>query len=165
MIQFDTHTYFEKEIRDKMKLTVNGGYQYSKVTSMQHMEEVIENFRYRTAFFAVDDTEDGFTFQTGGGYMDRKTIVVYILKQYRLGDMNSQVSALDECKTIYKNVLKKLIRDKSKLQNEMVYLVTERIPYNEIPGIFANDCTGLFFTIPVNIPTDLSYKDEEWLIN
>lgn len=165
MIQFDTHTYFEKEIRDKMKLTVNGGYQYCKVTSMQHMEEVIENFRYHTAFFAVDDTEDGFTFQTGGGYMDRKTIVVYIMKQYRLGDMNSQVSALDECKTIYKNVLKKLIRDKSKLQNEMVYLVTERIPYNEIPGIFANDCTGLFFTIPVNIPTDLSYKDEEWLIN
>lgn len=165
MSQFDTHAYFEKEIRDKMKLAVNGKYVYSKVTSMQHMEEVIDEFRYHTAFFAVDDTEDGFTFQTGGGYMDRKTIVVYILKQYRFGDMNSQKVALAECKMIYKNVLKKLIRDKSRLENQMVYLVTERIPYNEIPGIFANNCTGIFFTIPVNIPTDLSYKEDEWLTN
>ncbi|MDD4490395.1 MAG: hypothetical protein PHD30_07840 [Paludibacter sp.] len=160
---FDAHTYFEKEVRDKMKLAVNGNYQYSRVSSMQHLEEVIDGFRYHKAFFAVDDTEDGFTFQKGGGYMDRKTIVVYVLKQYRYGDMQSQKDALAECRKIYKTVLKKLIRDKSRLENDMVYLVTERIPYNEIPGYFANGCTGLFFIIPVNIPTNLCYDSEEWL--
>ena len=77
MSQFDTHAYFEKEIRDKMKLAVNGKYVYSKVTSMQHMEEVIDEFRYHTAFFAVDDTEDGFTFQTGGGYGSQNHCCVY----------------------------------------------------------------------------------------
>lgn len=164
-MKFNAHAYFEKEVRDRMKLTVDGGYKYSRVSSMQHLEEVIDGFRYHKAFFAVDDTEDGFTFQAGGGYMDRRTIVVYVLKQYQDRNMESQREALDECREIYKRVLKKLIRDKSRLENEMVYLVTDRIPYNEIPGIFANNCTGLFFTIPVNIPTDLSYKSEEWLTN
>lgn len=162
---FDAHLYFEKEIRDKMKLTTENGYQYSRISSMQHLEEVIANFRYAKAFFAVDDTEDGFTFQSGGGFMDRKTFVVYVLKQYRTDDMESQKAALAECRQIYKNVLKKLIKDKSMLENEMVYLVTDRISYNEIPGLFANDCTGLFFMVPVNIPTDLCYKPEEWLNN
>lgn len=163
MIQFDAHLYFEKEIRDKMKLTVEGNYAYSRITSMQHMEEVLDNFRFHKAFFAVDDSEDGYTFQSGGGYMDRRSVVIYILKQYRLNDMNSQIEALAECKQIYNNVLKKLLKDKSKLQQSMIYLVTDRIPYTEIPGIFANDCTGLFFHVPINIPTDLSFKSEEWL--
>lgn len=163
MNTFDAHNYFEKEIRDKMKLTVDGNYTYSRISSMQHLEEVIDNFRYSTAFFAVDDTEDGYTFQAGGGYMDRKTFVVYVLKQYRLGDMVAQKTALAECRKIYKNVLKKLIRDKSVLENQMVYLANDRISYNEIPGLFANNLTGLFFMIPVNIPTDLSYKKDDWL--
>lgn len=162
-MQFDMHAYFEKQIRDKMKLTVQGDYAYSRVSSMQHLEEVIDNFRYKKAFFAVDDTEDGFTFRAGGSFFDRKTIVIYILKQYDRIDMDKQNAALAECRAIYKNVLKKLILDKSRLENEMVYLITDRIAYNEIPGVFANNCTGLFFTIPVNIPTDLSYKAEEWL--
>ena len=163
MMSFDAHNYFEKEIRNKMKLTVNGNYTYSRISSMQHLEEVIDNFRFSTAFFAVDDTEDGFTFQSGGGYMDRKTFVVYVLKQYRLGDMQSQKEALGECRKIYKNVLKKLIRDKSLLENQMVYLANDRVSYNEIPGLFANNCTGLFFMIPVNIPTNLCFNPEEWL--
>lgn len=163
MIKFNAHQYFEKEVRDKMKLTVNGNYKYSRISSMQHLEEVIDNFRYNTAFFAVDDTEDGHTFQTGGGFMDRKTIVIYLLKQYERGNMESQRAALAECRKIYETVLKKLIRDKAKLANQMVYLATERFSYNEIPGLFANNCTGLFFMVPVNLPTDLSYNKEEWL--
>lgn len=162
-MNFDTHQYFEKEIRDKMKLTVENNYVYSRVSSLQNMEEVIDGFRYNRAFFAVDNTEDGYTFRSSGGFFDRKSIVVYILKQFDTRDMRSQDHALAECKKIYSNVLKKLIRDRSMLQNQMVFLVTDRIPYNELPGIFANDCTGLFFTIPVNIPKDLSYNTEEWL--
>ena len=41
MIQFDAHLYFEKEVRDKMKLTVDGNYAYSRITSMQHMKKLL----------------------------------------------------------------------------------------------------------------------------
>lgn len=159
---FDSHAYFEKQVRDKMKLTVQGGYTYARITSMQHLEEVIDNFRYAKAFFAVDDTEDGYTFSNGGAYFDRKAVTIYVLKQYRTGDMKSQKAAIEECRKIHKTVLKKLIRDKHLLENEMVYLVTDRIPYTEIPGNFINGCTGLFFTVPVNLPTDLSWNEEDW---
>lgn len=160
---FDAHNYFEKEIRDKMKLTVDNNYKYARITSMQDLEGVLDNFRYEKAFFAVDDTENGDTFRTGGGWMMRRTFVVYIMKQYDMKDMNSQAAAISECREIFENVLKKLIRDKSMLANQMVYLSTERISYNEMPGIFANSSTGLFFMIPVNIPVDLSWKEEEWI--
>lgn len=160
---FDAHNYFEKEIRDKMKMTVNGNYKYSRISSMQHLEEVIDGFRREKAFFAVDDTEDGYVFQSGGGFMRRKVIVVYVLKQYERTDMKNHDAALQECREISLNVMKKLLRDKSRLENDMVYLVTDRISYNEIPGFFANGCTGIYFMIPVNLPVNLCYKPEEWL--
>lgn len=164
MIRFDAHKYFEKEIRDKMKLTVDNKYKYARISSMQHLEEVLDNFRYDQAFFAVDDTENGDTFKSGGGWMMRRTFVVYIIKQYDHKDMSTQVAALEQCREIYENTLKKLIKDKASLANQMVYLSTDRINYNEIPGIFANSSTGLFFMVPVDIPVDLSWKEEEWIV-
>lgn len=164
-MKFDTHEYFEKKVRDKMRLCVENKYKYSRITSMQHMEEVLDGFRFDTAFFAVDDTEDGFTFSNGGsGYMDRKTITIYILKQYDDRDMKSQDAALSECRTIYNTVLKKLIKDKAELADNMVYVNLDRISYTEIPGMFANSCTGLFFIIPISLPIDLSFNEDEWLM-
>lgn len=160
---FDAHKYFEQEIRDKMILTTQGEYQYARISSMQHLEDVLKGFRYHSAFFAVDDTENGHTFRAGGGWMVRKTIVVYIIKQYERDNMKSQSEALAECRVIYENVLKKLIKDKAHLANQMVYLSTERITFNELPGLFANNSTGLFFMIPLDLPIDLSWKEEEWI--
>lgn len=164
-MKFDAHEYFEKKVRDKMKICVEGDYKYSRISSMQHMEEVLDDFRYEKAFFAVDDTEDGFTYSNGGsGYMDRKTITIYILKQYNDRDMKSQDAALAECRTIYNTVLKKLIKDKADLADNMVYVNLDRIRYTEIPGMFANSCTGLFCIIPISLPVDLSFKADEWLM-
>lgn len=160
---FDAHAYFEKEIRDKMKATVNGNYSYARVTSISHLEEVLQKFRTQKNFFAVDDSENGYTFMKGGSFFERKSITIYVMKEFDIKKQESQVAAQAECKHIYDTVLKKLIKDKAELANQMVYLVTDQIPFQIIPGYFANGCTGIFFTVPVDIPTNLCYNPDEWL--
>lgn len=159
---FDAYAYFQ-DIRDKNKLAAYGNYKFSRVTGLSNMEEVIAGSRKEKAFFCVDDTEDGVTLKKSGGYFQRRSYTVFVLKKYKSLDMGDQHDALLECRKIYEQVLKKLIKDKDILENSMVYLLNDRIPFHEIPGHYINGCTGLYFIVTIEIPTDLRYQADEWL--
>jgi hypothetical protein len=159
---FNAHQYFEN-LHSKNKVLQAGHYRYCKITGMGNMEEVIQNFRKERAYFCVDATEDGHTLQAaGGGFMERRLYSVYILKKIKFEDMTQQDAAIRECRQIYRSILKKLIRDRCFLEDEMTYLHLDRIPFHEIPGYAFSGCTGLFFTVTVDIPTDLCYDSDEW---
>jgi hypothetical protein len=126
------------------------------------MEEVIRNFKSGNAYFCIDDTEDGYLIQNNAGYMERRQYVLFILKKYPFNDMAAQHEALNECRTIYRQVVKKLIRDRRRLENDLTYLKLDRIPFYEFPGYVLTGCTGLYFMITVDIPTELCYDNDEW---
>jgi hypothetical protein len=77
--------------------------------------------------------------------------------------MDAQYEALNECRRIYRQIMKKLILDRRLLAEEMTYLIIERIPFYEIPGYFISGCTGLYFSISVDIPIELCYDGNEWI--
>jgi hypothetical protein len=160
---FDAYNYFEDICRTN-KLTVAGAYRFCRVTGISYMEEMIQKFKTEKAYFCVDDTEDGRIMQMGrgSGYMERREYVVILLKKYPLNDMQAQHHALNECRNIYRQIAKKLIRDRRLLENEMTYLHTDNIPFKELAGYALSGCTGLFFSITVDIPVDLCYDGTEW---
>jgi hypothetical protein len=160
-MNFDAHSYFE-EVCLKNRLSVGGGYRFCRVTGQSHMEEVIQHFRTEKAYFCIDDTENGHLMQTGGGYMERRTYTVFLLKKFPFGDMKAQHAALNECRQLYRQIMKKLIRDRRRLENEMTYLKMDSIPFYEIPGYFISGCTGLYFMVTVDIPVELCYDGTEW---
>jgi hypothetical protein len=159
---FDAYNYFE-QICSTNKLTSAGKYKFCKVSGMSYMEEVIQKFKTEKAYFCVDDTEDGNIIQQGGGYVERRQYVVFLIKKFAFGKMDEQHTALDECRQIYRQIVKKLIRDRRFLENEMTYLKVDRIPFYEIPGYFISGCTGLYFMITIDIPTELCYDDNDWI--
>jgi len=160
-MNFDAYTYFEDICRTN-KITAKNRYRFCRVTGLSNMEEVIQNFKSEKHYFCVDDTEDGTVIQQGGGYVERRQYTVFLIKKYAFGKMEEQHEALNECRKIYRQIVKKLIYDRHFLENEMTYLHVERIPFYEIPGYFISGCTGLYFMITVDIPTDFCYDGEEW---
>jgi hypothetical protein len=127
------------------------------------MEELLQHFKTAKAYFCIDDTENGVLIQTGGGYMERRQYTIFLLKKYPLNNMDKQHAALNECRQIYRQIVKKLIRDRRLLENEMTYLNLKELPFFEIPGYAFSGCTGLFFKVTVDIPTELCYDSNEWI--
>jgi hypothetical protein len=158
---FDAYTYFEV-IRNTLKRT-KSTHKFTRSTGLPYMEELIQNFKGEKAFFCVDDTNDGVTIQgAGGGFFDRRQYVIFILKKYKYGNMDEQHAVLEECRAIYRSICTKLVKDKTALANQMIYLQLDRMPYYEIPGYFLNGATGLYFMVTVDEPKDLRYDNDEW---
>jgi hypothetical protein len=95
--------------------------------------------------------------------MERRQYTLFLIKKFSFGKMDEQGRALDECRQVYRQIMKKLIRDRRLLENEMTYLRLDRIPFYEIPGYFISGCTGLYFMITVDVPTELCYDSSEWI--
>jgi len=158
---FDAYTYFEN-IRNTLKRT-KSTYKFTRSTGLPYMEEIIQKFTKEKAFFCVDDTHDGVTIQgSGGGFFDRRQYIVFILKNYKYGNMDEQHAALEECRAIYRSICTKLVKDKAALSNQMTYLQLDRMPYYAIPGYFITGATGLYFIVTVDEPKDLRYDASEW---
>ncbi|MDR2913431.1 MAG: hypothetical protein LBV74_01115 [Tannerella sp.] len=159
---FNSYDYFA-EICAKNKLTVAGNYKFCRVTGLGNLEEVIQNFKREQAYFCIDDTNDGTTFQgAGGGYFERRMYIVYIMKKYPLNDMQAQHAALEECRRIYRSVCSKLVFDRSRLLNSQIYLNTDRIPYYEMEGYAISGVTGLYTMISIDEPVNLCYNANDW---
>jgi hypothetical protein len=161
-MNFDAHNCFER-ICSTDKIASVGEYKFCRVSGISYMEEMIRKFKTAKAYFCIDDTEDGNLFQSGGGYMEWRQYTVFLLKKFPFGNMDVQHEVLNECRRIYRQIMKKPIRDRRLLANEMTCPVIERIPFYEIPGYFISGCTGLYFSISVDIPTELCYDGNGWI--
>ncbi|SHE56578.1 hypothetical protein [Dysgonomonas macrotermitis] len=161
-IQFNAYTYFTG-IAEKLKISKDNEFYPCKVSGLANMEEVLSSFRGKKAYFAIDDTNDGIIYQgRGGGYFERKMYTIFILKKITAGNMDMQHQALNICRQIYHSVCTRLIKDRRELENEMIYLDTERIPFYELEGYAIAGCTGLYFMITVDQPRNLCYDTNEW---
>lgn len=162
MSTFNASEYF-KQITQKLKATKDGNYKFCRVTGLGNLEDVVTNYSRYMAYTAIDDTNDGYTHQSQNGtYFERRIYTVFVLKKYTLNNMDQQREYLEECRSIYRSMIKKLIKDKSKLANDMIYLQTNRIPFYELEGYAIAGCTGLYFTFNVDIPKNLCYDKSEW---
>ena len=151
--------YFDNAT-SKLKLTKNL-YKYKKVSGIRNLEEVISD-RVNDKFIAVDDTDDGNTFQgAGGGWFKRRTVIVFILQKYDIKNMQDRETKLNECRVIMNRFQSKIIADAQELE-ELLYLDKSRMPHYELDDYFANGCTGLYFMISINEPTDLIYNANDW---
>lgn len=152
-------TYFET-LMSKLKLT-KSTFTFCRVTGLTYLEDVLANYATKKAFLAVDDTDDGVTIQTGGGFFNRRSVVVYILKKYDFKSQEDREEKTNETRVIHQKLLTKLIKDSTIIQ-EMMYLDKTRIPYHEVPGMFAAGTTGVYFIITINEPVNLVFDESDW---
>ena len=158
---FDAVGYFSRLCK-KNKLANEQGFFPCVCSGIHSLQEVLQEFRFHSAFFAVDDTNDGVTEERSGGYFKKRVFTVFLMKSYRIDDMEDRQKSLDVCRRLFRQIHSRLLRDKEDLDNEMVYLNTERIASRELGQYFINGCTGLYFMVDVSEPIDLCYNEQEW---
>lgn len=151
--------YFEN-LTNTLKLTKDK-FAAKKVSGIANLEGIISD-RENDKFTAVDDTDDGYTFQgAGGGWFKRRTIIIFILQKYDIKDLDDRETKLDECRAIMNRFHSRIIAD-AQTVDELLFLDKSRMPHYEIDQYFANGCTGLYFMISINEPTELIYDSNDW---
>ena len=151
--------YFEN-ISNKLKLTA-GKYHFCRVTGLGYLEEILTNLKTKSSFLAVDDSDDGVTIRRGGGYFNRRSVVVYILKKYNFLRQDERETVLQETRAIREKITSRLIKDSNEVE-EMYYLNKDRIPYHEVSGYFAAGTAGVYFIITIEEPVNLCYDASDW---
>ncbi len=153
---FDPISYM-RTLQQTMKLTQTK-YKFETVSGVNALEGILENFRRNKYFFAVDDSQDGVTFRSGGTYFERRPYTVFILGRAEYGKMDQRAEVLTEAKAIFRSILSKLILDKRSIP----ILDVEKIQFYEVPPAFATGCSGLYFIFNVDVPINLAYDATEW---
>lgn len=158
---FDAIGYFGDMCR-KNKLARAHNFYPCACSGINSLEGVLENFRRQSAFFAVDDTNDGVTERRSGGFFKKRTFTVFIMKRYPLNNMEERQFALDICRQLARQVHSRMLLDREDLSNNLIYLNTDNVYSRELGEYFINGCTGLYFMIDVSEPIDLSFNADEW---
>nr|DAY94275.1 MAG TPA: hypothetical protein [Caudoviricetes sp.] len=158
---FDGYEYF-KAVHAKSKLARSEGFFFCRVAGLGGMEEALNEMSENISFFCVDDTTDGTTVQRNGGFFKRRVFTVFLLKRYQFNDMAERHEAMGICRTLFDKICSRMLVDKERLLEDLIYLNTDRIHFREMEKYFLNGCTGLYFIVDVDEPIDLSYEPDEW---
>lgn len=151
--------YF-KSLNNRLKLTW-GKHILCRSTGLNHLEDLISKMTKYNNFTVVDDSDDGATIRGGGGYFNRRSVIVYILKKYDFRSQEDRETKLNECREIYRKFVSRLLKDSGELP-ELAYLNKVRIPYHEVPGYFVAGTTGLYFIVTIDEPVDLQFDPSDW---
>lgn len=160
MQEFNIIEYLQQLQRE---LKATSGYEFCRVSDPKNMEEVIQSCKRKDRFFAVDDSQEGMIFASDGdGWFERRPVVVFLLgKLKKWPDMDGRENILVETREIYRKLIARLLRDRDE-HEELIYLNTDSIPFDEIPGQFSGGTAGLFFTFTIDVPVNLEYDESDW---
>lgn len=158
---FDAIGYF-KNLCSLNRLAHKSGFYPCACSGIDSLEELLENFRKQPSFFAVDDTNDGVTERRSGGFFKKRTFTVFLLHRYEFGNMADRERALSVCRELFRQIHSRLLVDKEKFDNNLIYMNTDNVFSRELGQYFINGCTGLYFMFDVSEPLDLIFDKDEW---
>lgn len=77
-------------------------------------------------------------------------------------NMDDYESAMAMCREVQRQLHSRLLHDASQYQDDLMQLSLRDIRSRELGGSFLNGCTGLYFMVSMDEPTELCYNPEEW---
>lgn len=160
---FDALTYF-KEMAERNKLVINNSFHVGFCSGPQDVDAVMAEYRDYANFILIEDTTSANTFGAKPGFFDRKVYAIHIIAGYEYGNDTDFKTKLELCRTIFKQMLSKVITDKAQFTygKAMMYLNLESIYSQEYGRYSFNGATGLFFQLQNSEPLNLIYDANEW---
>lgn len=158
---FDFNGYL-KGLTEKNKMARRNGYAFTTCSGIENMEGVLYNFQGHGRFVVADEVASGEVWQNGGGWMHRRTITCFVVERSNAMDEPGRIAALARCRTLERQLLSRMLRDREAMTNELVYMNLENIPYTELGTMALDGLTGLYFMVTIDEPTDISYNGDDW---
>lgn len=158
---FDAISYFTRLCREN-RLCAANGFKPAVASTPMSLEGVLQQMKSTANFIAIDDTNDGNVSVSDGGFFKRTTYTVWILARHKALDMNDRQEALNLCRTIYRQFLARVLKDKYQWELDFTYLLTDQVDTRELGAYFLNGATGVEFHLDVQQPIDITYNPDEW---
>lgn len=158
---FDFPAYIARLTEENLLCQANH-FKPTTCSGIEYLEEMLQNFQTTSHFIATSDVCDESLRQVGGGWMKRRLFTVFILARYTYGDQPSLRRALSLCREVYRQFLSRLLHEESALQGDLLFLNLADVRSQELGGTFLNGCTGLYFMLTMDEPTDITYQIDQW---
>ena len=153
-----------KDIASSNKLVKREQFSIRECAGMSGIEPMMQEYQREQNFIIIDNTVDGGVNTSGAAFAMRRVFTCSIVMRHKFNDLAERNSKLDICREIYRQFLSRFLADKEsyKYDDALVYLKPSLIQHREFSLYTMQGATGITFMLPVDEPTDLSYKDDEW---
>lgn len=154
---------FFKALTEASSLAVDNKFTFCIVSGPDGFIDAMAKMQHSIAFVCVSDTADGYI-ELNNTPRSRRVKTVFLAMRHKVDDMAAREQCMDTMRELFRQFMSVLIREKVRLQNNSIYL-DPRISFQEIDRYFFSGCACAFFSIAVDIFTDLRFDPEEWLSN
>ena len=127
-----------------------------------YLEDVLSRLRNERAFVCVSDVCEESITRHGGGWFKRRVFTVFLLSRYNVRDTEDYHTKMNLCRELFRQFHSRFIVDEHRVQSALTYMAVDEIRSRELGGQFLNGCTGLYFMVALDEPTDLQYNQDEW---
>ncbi|MDE5784996.1 MAG: hypothetical protein K2H98_00530, partial [Duncaniella sp.] len=99
---FDSEKYFSTLCRDN-RMAVEHNFRFCTCSGIESLQGPLERFRTDSAFFCLDDTNDGALFRgRSGGWYKKRTFTVFLLHRYTFNDEADRATWLGVCRDLFR---------------------------------------------------------------
>ncbi|MCQ2128282.1 MAG: hypothetical protein MJZ08_02470 [Bacteroidaceae bacterium] len=159
--QFDGVKYFTRMAKNNRLCRLHN-FVVTKVSGIGYLEQMLENFRDNSNFIGVEDTTSEQIVSNGNGYFSSRIFTVYVIAGYDVRDVEDHNRKADLCKEIKRQFLTRMLIDKPKYEDKLIFMDTTKVMGQGLGSMFLNGATGLYFQMAVTEPLELIYNEEEW---
>ena len=152
-----------ENLTNKNRLAQQKGFHPCTCSGVGYLEGILSSLRSHPAFVCTSDICEESTLRRSGAWFRRRVFTVFILHRFNPRMQRTYHEAMDLCRELFRQFHSGFIQDEGVLQSQLSYLGVEEVRSRELGGQFLNGCTGLYFTISIDEPTDLQYNAQEWL--
>lgn len=156
---WDAASFFERLTKSN-KLAIGKEFRFERVSSLEGYHTLISTALSMKACVAVSDTSEGGTEMNNTPHT-RRVKTVFMFMRHKADSMPARQNSLDTMNEIFRQFLSVLIREKTRLSEDCIYL-DPYIKFTEIDKYFYSGGACAFFQIAVDTFTDLSYNPDEW---
>lgn len=160
---FNGEKYFKKLVSTNV-LMQKIGFEFKRVTGVGNLEEVVQSMLDCGAMFALQDSVDGVVVNSNGRSVYRRVFICYLFKMADIFDMDSHSSNLEVCRTIFFQVLAKMIEDSysDEFTKRNIELQTDTVYFKEMKGYQLNGASGMYFVLNVDEVIGLCHNPSLW---
>ena len=158
---FDFYKYVE-DISANNKLFVENDFEFCKVSGPLGLQDAIAKARHKNNFLAVDDFSDGKVWNNGSAFCTRYVVTIFLFARFDIKRMDDRIDKLAMCRELRSQLHSRFIRDRHSV-SAVRYLNVNESLFREFTGAQLNGCTGLYFQLNIDIPTNMCYDEKQWL--
>lgn len=157
---WDATAFFEN-LTSKNCLAIDYGFKFCRVSGMEGFQDALASMQNTKAFVCVNEVSQGYT-SLDNSPRTRRVKTVFLAMRHKIDDLRARQNRFETLRELFRQFMTVLIKEKTKLEEHCIEL-DRRITFHEIDEYFFTGCACAYFSVAVDIHTDLRYDEHEWI--